>query len=505
MDIENMTKNKEKLDILMIGIDGADWNIINPLLKKGELPNLKKLMEKSAYGPLKSIKPTMTPLVWTSIATGKIPSKHGVTNIINTAKDLKTKRFWNILAEEKGYTSGIFYYPITWPPEKIKHFMIPSFLARDSSTHPESLNFIKEIEEVGRTQKGNGKERFDLKRGLKYIVKLIRFGVSIKSIRNIGSFMIKNIFGYFNELDKIFELNKLRLKTHEELFIHLIKKHKPNIGVIYFNETDVMAHKFWKYYEPEKFDGVDEEELSKYKNVIPDIYKMVDESIGNLLQLTDEKTTIIVLSDHGSKAKKKEIVNFDVNLEKIFAHIGLSFEVDYSRLGRFTHVDCSELSQDRILRLVKTIDKLKVGTEKVKLFKIEDFHDNQLVIILDDVRRLSKLEQSFVYFGKKKLYRFSEVIKKQKQHTDSGTHDMEGIFLFSSPKVENNIIKNASVLDITPTLLHLNNLPIGKDMDGKISKNIKSNVSEDIKSIYSYDKKTESDILNHVIRDSLEE
>jgi len=500
-----MTKNKEKLDILMIGIDGADWRTINPLLKKGELPNLKKLMEKSAYGPLKSIKPMLTPLVWTSIATGKKPSKHGVTNLFSTVKDLNSKRFWNILAEEKGYTSGIFYYPVTWPPEKIENFMIPSFLARDSSTHPESLSFIKEIEEIGRKQKDKTGNGFDYKNGLINLIKLLRSGVSKKSIMNIGSFMLKNVFGRLKELDRIFELNKLRLKTHEELFIHLIKKYEPNIGVVYFNETDVMAHKFWKYYEPEKFDDVCEEEVSKYENIIPDIYKMVDESIGNLLELADDKTNIIILSDHGSKAMEKEIVNFDVNLKRIFTHIGLPFEMDYSRLGRFTHIDCGDLSENEILELVKNIGNIKVGEERIKLFKIEDFVDEQLVILLSDVKLLSKLERSFLYFGDKKIYRFSEVIKKQKQHTNSGTHAMNGIVLFSSPQVENNIIKNASVLDITPTLLYLNNLPIRKDMDGKILKNIKSDVSEDIKSIYSFDRRTESDILNHVIRDSLEE
>ena len=67
---------QEKLVIL--GIDGADWKIIDPLLQEGCLPNFSKLIEKKYRLPLPSIYPHLTPPVWTSIFTGVNPGKHGI-------------------------------------------------------------------------------------------------------------------------------------------------------------------------------------------------------------------------------------------------------------------------------------------------------------------------------------------------------------------------------------------------------------------------------------------
>lgn len=63
---------------LLIGVDGADWRYIDPLIARGELPHLAELKQRGAFGPLKTIRPTLSPVVWTSIATGVPPERHGV-------------------------------------------------------------------------------------------------------------------------------------------------------------------------------------------------------------------------------------------------------------------------------------------------------------------------------------------------------------------------------------------------------------------------------------------
>jgi hypothetical protein len=63
---------------LLIGVDGADWRYIDPLIARGELPHLAELKQRGAFGPLKTFRPTLSPVVWTSIATGVPPGRHGV-------------------------------------------------------------------------------------------------------------------------------------------------------------------------------------------------------------------------------------------------------------------------------------------------------------------------------------------------------------------------------------------------------------------------------------------
>ena len=64
--------------VFVIGLDGATLDIIKPLAKEGKLPNFAKLMKTGSYGILKSAIPPITPCAWTSFATGKHPSKHGL-------------------------------------------------------------------------------------------------------------------------------------------------------------------------------------------------------------------------------------------------------------------------------------------------------------------------------------------------------------------------------------------------------------------------------------------
>lgn len=63
---------------LLIALDAADWRYVDPLLERGELPNLAALKARGAHGPLKTAQPTLSPIVWTSVATGVPPGRHGI-------------------------------------------------------------------------------------------------------------------------------------------------------------------------------------------------------------------------------------------------------------------------------------------------------------------------------------------------------------------------------------------------------------------------------------------
>jgi len=100
-----------KPKVLLIGFDGATWNTFRASLNQGLMPNLAGLIRNGVKAPLKTIRPTLSPVIWTSIATGKLPEKHGVKAIVDihentgrmfplTSKKVKTKRIWQILSEK---------------------------------------------------------------------------------------------------------------------------------------------------------------------------------------------------------------------------------------------------------------------------------------------------------------------------------------------------------------------------------------------------------------------
>src|SRR5262245_41908631 len=93
--------------VLLVGLDGADWRVLQPRLDRGEMPNLGGLIQRGTSGPLRSIEPLISPPIWTSIATGVKPERHGITWFMSdtdrpgervpiTSSLRKVKAFWNI-------------------------------------------------------------------------------------------------------------------------------------------------------------------------------------------------------------------------------------------------------------------------------------------------------------------------------------------------------------------------------------------------------------------------
>ena len=100
---------------LLVGIDAATWNILDFLCKKEILPNFKKLMEKGFRSTLNSHHPQFTPVIWTSIATGQLPDKHGALGFFSNSQDVKSKRIWDIFQDRLGAKVGVYDWPITYP------------------------------------------------------------------------------------------------------------------------------------------------------------------------------------------------------------------------------------------------------------------------------------------------------------------------------------------------------------------------------------------------------
>jgi len=141
-----MIKSDRKL--LVIGWDGADWKMINPLIDKGLMPNLEKLVNAGTIGNLSTLDPPFSPMLWTSMATGKRPYTHGVMGFnepdadgINIRPVLslsrKCKAIWNILTQEKKKTHTVAWWP-SHPAEPINGVAISNFYQRAMNNSPEN-------------------------------------------------------------------------------------------------------------------------------------------------------------------------------------------------------------------------------------------------------------------------------------------------------------------------------------------------------------------------------
>ncbi len=145
------TENFRRL--MLIGLDGATFDVFGPLMERGLMPELKGLVDHGTWGPLESTRPPITPAAWTTFMTGKGPGKHGIIDFLrydphtnqlsfnnNNQISAKAKTIWQILSD-KNYRVGAINIPMTFPPEPVNGFMISGFdtPAGQDFTHPKEL------------------------------------------------------------------------------------------------------------------------------------------------------------------------------------------------------------------------------------------------------------------------------------------------------------------------------------------------------------------------------
>ena len=110
-------------------MDGADWEIASPLIDAGEMPQLANIVNNGASGPLASLPPYLSPMLWNSIATGKYADQHGILGFTTTdpatgklaaitSTQRKCKALWNILGEQ-GLTAHVMGWFASHPAENV--------------------------------------------------------------------------------------------------------------------------------------------------------------------------------------------------------------------------------------------------------------------------------------------------------------------------------------------------------------------------------------------------
>jgi len=342
------TKPTEKLrnvqdrdiKVILIGLDGLTWEVINPLLKEGKLPNIEKLMKNGSYGYLQTLEPTLTPVIWTSIATGKLPNKHWVTNFLIwnikgvkssirkfvphfgveasfkmlnkitsssiissipvTSESWNSKSLWEILSENDKKVGVVGWYP-TWPSYTVNGYLVTDrahCLDLQSRFYPESLE-----EEVKDLIALPHQYHLSFKRTV-HSLGPITDGIDqfINFLENVDYSYVPVTNANRNNILEIFKFEYLKDKTYMNIGKYVLKNKDLDFFAIYLHGTDAVAHCFWKWREPEFYPDVNENEIRMFGNTIDKYYIYMDSFIGELLKNVDEKTIVIIVSDHGEKA-----------------------------------------------------------------------------------------------------------------------------------------------------------------------------------------------------------
>ncbi|MFT4746406.1 MAG: putative AlkP superfamily phosphohydrolase/phosphomutase/Tfp pilus assembly protein PilF [Congregibacter sp.] len=280
--------------VLLLGWDAADWKIINPLIDAGKMPYLERLINQGAMGDLETQKPILSPMLWSSIATGKRADKHGIFGFTEpkpdgsgirpiTSTSLKCQPIWNML-EHSGLKSAVVGWFATHPAHAVSgtvvsnHFAQPSganfeqwpltpntispksleATLADLRVHPDDIGLSELIEFIPQAA--------ELPKDDKKLISLVKLLARCMTLHGAGTY----------------------LAQHAEW----------DLLAVYHDTLDLICHDFIEQ-RPPKMDHVSEKEVEIYGGVVDAMYCFHDLMLGRYMKLVGPETTIMIVSDHG--------------------------------------------------------------------------------------------------------------------------------------------------------------------------------------------------------------
>jgi len=284
---------------LLIGLDGADWNIIDPLIEAGRLPNLARLARSGVRGRLHSITPLLSPVIWTSIATGVQPSRHGIIDFLaTTGRDgervpvtsslRKTKAIWNMLSEQ-GLRVGIAGWWASFPAEQVNGFIVSDRIAYQLFGAAASHDQVRE-------GKVYPPDLGDLVTSLTIAPETIGTGEVSRYVR-----LPADPAAMGAEQNRLIDDLKTLLAagdTYTTISLALRERFHPDFQAVYLEGTDTVAHLFMRYTLP-LMPGVEKEDQQRFGRAVDEYYHHADELVGRLVESAGPDTAVLICSDHG--------------------------------------------------------------------------------------------------------------------------------------------------------------------------------------------------------------
>ena len=498
-------------------MDGATWDLIRPWAEKGKLPTFKKLMENGVWGELESTIPPWSIPAWNSLTTGKNPGKLGfATFMVKDNHRFKPyfmssfveRNIWDILSEN-GKKVIVANPPNIHSAYKINGCMVAGWLYKDKETltYPRNLRY--------KLDKITGGYKVDI------MIADVNKGKIVKSV--------------MTDKEYLKSVNEMILK-HSKSFTYLLENNEWDFAFMVFADPDRTQHRFWDY-----------------KKILLEQHMRLDAAIGDLLQRIDDETNIMLVSDHGFGPRKKifninewllkegylelrrkkknklskiielliktktfSITRFLLNflpsklLEFLTDKVQVSafeptFDIEWHKTKAFCYSVCGDIYlnvyddrvRDDIIQKLKTLRYLKNSREikeiPVKVFKKEEIYRGEHLDKLPDLVILVDENIQAVNPGLSNGRIFTEGW--------GGEHRINGIFLAYGPLFrKGGRVNNAKIYDIAPTILHIFGIPIPKDMDGTVLKEIFEEGSELAKGEILYQEISEKERIRRKVR-----
>lgn len=286
--------------VLLIGLDAADWGVIDPLLEAGRLPNLVRLIEGGWREALIASPPLLSPVVWTSIATGRRPHQHGihghfqpwrngrgVSPVLAPARDAPA--LWDLLAGARPpRRTHVISWPVTHPAEAVAGIMVSDQFALSSAYGMTTIGLDADDDTVQPPH-------------ARAALAAIRRGP-----RDIDAALLRQFIPRFDEIDRACDNRPdtvaAALAEAETIcaVAEQVMAHDPawDLAAVHFPGIERLSRAFMEFHPPRR-PHVDAENFDRYRNVVAAGYAHHDRLLGRLIERAGDGAAVVIVSDHG--------------------------------------------------------------------------------------------------------------------------------------------------------------------------------------------------------------
>lgn len=290
-----MPQPEHKPKVLLLGWDAADWEHIQPLLDRGELPALRRLIENGVSGNLATLQPILSPMLWNSIATGKQPHKHGVHGFIEpdphgggarpwSSHHRTAKALWNILTQ-RGLRTNVINWWASHPAEPVNGCIVSNSFGGTRHDHAGNWKVPAGcIHPADRAAALAENKVFPKELAAEELLPFVPRGAEIDQDNDER---LSQLAGSLAEM----------LTTHS-VATAVMEREPWDFMAVYFTAIDHFSHTFMSYHPP-RLPWVPERDFELYKDVIAGVYRFSDQTLQRYMDLAGPDATIILCSDHG--------------------------------------------------------------------------------------------------------------------------------------------------------------------------------------------------------------
>jgi len=297
-------RGEHRHPVVLLGIDGLEWRVALELIRKGEMPNLAAQMTRGTYGRLSTQHPSMSPSIWTTVATGATPGAHGIRgfvkpgNVLFTNRDRRIKALWNIASEHE-LVSHVIGWWMTYPVEPLRGIMVAQ--VNTSIVNPREDDGIRK----GALVQGLDHEVWPPE----LAAPMLEVAADVeKNFPTIAHKVLRNVPSEDDpEVGPMWKQSRWAIRAdeiYERVALEALRR-QPDVDLAmwYFGGTDVLGHRFWRWAYPGDYAyPPSPESVATYGEILRDYYRYTDGRIGRILAAAPKDANVIIMSDHGMGA-----------------------------------------------------------------------------------------------------------------------------------------------------------------------------------------------------------